>query len=84
MPKGAGPLTLWWLVTGWPSPPLLLGPGLLFRLVCVGRLGGWGRHLGGLRIRVTVGTRCPVRAREVGLSSKLRIMLYGKYLAFNI
>lgn len=42
MPKGAGPLTLWWLVTGWPSPPLLLGPGLLFRLVCVGRLGGGG------------------------------------------
>lgn len=50
VPKGAGPLTLWWLVTGWPSPPLLLGPGLLSRLVYVGRLQGEG-HLGGLSFR---------------------------------
>lgn len=46
MPK-TGPLTLGWLVTGWPSPPLLLGPGLLFRLVYDGRLKG-EVHVGGL------------------------------------
>ena len=82
--KGSRPLNS--LVAGHrvAQPPSASGSRASVQVGVCGETGGWGRHLGGLRIRVTVGTRCPVRAREVGLSSTLRIMLYGRYLPFNI
>lgn len=68
LPKGAGPLTLCWLVNGWPSPTLLLGPGLLFRLVYAGRPQGEVHLVGGLRIKEGYsGKGYLIRAREVGL-----------------
>lgn len=76
MPKRAGPLTLCWLVTGWPSPPLLLGPGLLFRLVYVGRLKG-EVHPGGLRIWEGYGGK-GVPGQGWGGGSALRTLLSGK------